>query len=133
MIQPRPSVTRFVHAVVRAEIASGADADGSKACQRLLIKLSEELGTLIGQAGFDVLLVRSIGLAQRVHPALAGAIAGPGGSLAGLDNPSCERVDLDEGSLAVVTHFVELLALLIGEDLTMRLVGDVWPAAEESR
>ena len=33
--------------------------------------------------------------------------------------------------MAIVAHFMELLAVLIGEDLAMRLLRDVWPAAAE--
>ena len=33
--------------------------------------------------------------------------------------------------IALVANFIELLATLIGEDLAMGLVIDVWPAAAE--
>jgi len=133
MIEPRPSVTRFVRAVVRAELARGGGAHDSVVAQRIMMRLHQELGKLIGPIGFDVLLARSIVLARRAHPVLAGITAGPGGALAGLDDAARDGIALQEGALAIVSHFTEFLVMLIGEDLAMRLVRDVWPAAEEEK
>jgi hypothetical protein len=130
MIEPRPTVTRFVRAVVRVEIARGGGAHDLDVVQRILTRLHHELGKLLGPAGFDVLLARSLVLARRAHPVLAGITAGPGGVLAGLDDVARDGDALREGAVAIVSHFVELLVVLIGEDLAMRLV-DVWPAAAE--
>jgi hypothetical protein len=131
MIEPRRSVTRFVKAVVRAELSRGGGVEDSGVAQRITMRLHKELGKLIGPAGIDVLLARSIVLARRAHPVLARITAGPGGTLAGLDDAALEAAELQEGAMAIVSHFFELLVSLIGEDLAMDLVRGVWPAAEE--
>jgi hypothetical protein len=128
MIEPRPSVTRFVQAVARAELARGDGADAADVAQRILTRLHQSLVKLIGSAGFDVLIARSLVLARRAHPALAGVTVGPGGRLTGVDDTA---MALQEGAMSVVSHFMELLVVLIGEDLAMRLVRNVWPAAAE--
>ena len=131
MIEPRRSVTRFVKAVARAELSRDGGAEDSGVAQRITMRLHKELGKLIGPAGIDVLLARSVVLARRDHPVLAGITAGPGGTLAGLGEAALEGAELQEGAIAIVAHFMELLVSLIGEDLAMDLVRGVWPAAEE--
>jgi hypothetical protein len=85
----------------------------------------------VGPAGFDVLLARALVLARRAHPVLSGVTAGAGGTLAGLDDSTRDRVALAEGGMAIVTEFIELLITLIGEDLAVRLVVGAWPEAVE--
>jgi hypothetical protein len=131
MLEPRPSVTRFVKAVARAEQARGGGAENADVALRILSRLHQSLIKLIGSAGFDVLVARSLVLARRAHPALAGVTASPGGRLAGVDDAAGDPVARREATMAVVSHFMELLVVLIGEDLAMRLLRDVWPAAAE--
>jgi len=120
-----------VAAVVRIELARAGVAHDSEVIQRILTRLHQELGKLIGPAGFDVMLARSLVLARRAHPLLTGIVVGPGGTLTGLDQTARDPGALEEGQAAIVAHFIELLVNLIGEDLAMRLVRDVWPAAAE--
>ena len=96
-----------------------------------MTRLRQELGKLIGSAGFDVMLARSLVLARRTHPLLTGIMVVPGGTLTGFDQTARDPGALQESMAAVVSHFIELLVNLIGEDLAMRLVRDVWPAAAE--
>ncbi len=124
-------MARFVRLVVRAEFARSGGAKDSDVAQRIMLRLHSELGKLIGPAGFDVLLARSLVLARRTHPVLAGISAGAGGTLAGLDDATRDAAALQEGAMAIVSHVIELLVVLIGEDLAMRLVRGVWPAAAE--
>ncbi len=131
MIEPRPSVIRFVRAVVRAELARTDGARDSHAAQLVMVRLHKELEKLIGPAGFDVLFARSLLLAQRAHPVLAGITAGQDGMLAGLNDPARDGVALEEGATAIVSHFIELLVTLIGEDLVMRLLRNIWPGVEK--
>ncbi len=127
--EPRPSVTRFVNAVARAE--GGGGADDLDVAKRIMKRLYQQLSKLVGPAGFEVLLARSIVLARRTHPALSGITAGAGGSLQGVDDAARDRLMVQGGALAIAEHFVELLAVLIGEDLAMRLLRDVWPGVAE--
>ncbi len=131
MIEPRRSVTRFVKAIARAEVSRGGGVEDSGIAQRITTRLHKDLGKLIGPAGFDVLLARSVVLARRTHPILAGIAARSGGTLAGLEDATLEGAELHEATMAIVSHFIELLVSLIGEDLAMGLVRTVWPVAEE--
>jgi hypothetical protein len=130
MTEPRPSVVRFVSAVLRAELERGGEGH---AAQRVMLRLHEGLWKLIGPAGFDVLLARALVLAQKDHPALVGVRAGPDGTLAGFDAALPEDDALRAGTTAIVSRFVDLLVVLVGEDLAMRLVRDVWPELKEEK
>lgn len=99
--------------------------------QRIMVRLHDGLWKLIGSTGFDVLVARSLVLAQKDDPILARTSAGHGGLLPGLEDTARDADALQRGGVAIVTHFVELLVTLIGEDLAMRLVRDVWPGLEE--
>jgi hypothetical protein len=122
LIEPRPAICRFATSVVGAALARG---DGA---QDITARLYESLANLVGSAGFDVLLARSLVLARRVHPFLAAVTVGPGGTLSGLGEAS-DPPSVEQGTVAIVSYFIELLAVLIGEDLTIHLVRDVWPEA----
>jgi hypothetical protein len=131
MIAPRPVVTRLARAVVRAELARGGGANDSDVAQRITMRFHQQLGKTIGAAGLDVLLARSLVLARRAHPLLAGITAGPGGTLAGLDDAARDAAAIQESAIAIVTYFIELMVVLIGEDLAISLVQDVWPTVEK--
>lgn len=129
MSEPRHAVVRFVRAVASAEHRRGGGVSDAEVAARMVTRLYDALSKLIGQGGFDVLLDRSVILARRAHPALAGVEAGTAGTLTGLD--AAHDAALGEGALAIVAHFMDLLATLIGEDLAMGLLRKVWPAVEE--
>jgi hypothetical protein len=131
MIAPRRSVERFVRAVVRAETARDGAGVDSHVAQRIMVRLHQELGKLIGAAGFDVLLARALVLARRTRPSLAGIAAGPGGTLTGIADAGSDDGEQEEAATAIASHFIELLVTLIGEDLAMRLLRDLWPTATE--
>lgn len=131
MIEPRPSVMRIVRAVVDAEIEHSGGAHDSDLAQRIMTRLHHQLKKVLGPAGLDVLLARALLLARRAHPLLAGITAGPGGTLAGLDDAARDAVALQESAITIVAHFIELMVVLVGEDLAIRLLNDVWPALEE--
>jgi hypothetical protein len=118
-----------VSSIVRAELAQG-DARAADVAQRVLVRLHLELGGLIGAAGFDVLVARSLVLAGRVHSVLAQITAGSGGTVVGLEALG-DGAAADAAAISIVAHFIELLSVLVGEDLAMRLVRNVWPAAAE--
>jgi hypothetical protein len=130
---PRPSVTRFVGAVVRAELARGNGPRERDVVPRIVAELHHRLAKLIGSAGFDVLLARALVLARHSHPSLARVTAGPDGALVGLDEVAADHAADQDEAVAIVSNFMDLLASLVGEDLAMRLVRDAWPTAEDVR
>ncbi len=131
MPEPHPSIARFVIAIARAERGRTGTANDGEVALRILARLHRELGKLVGAAGFDALLARSLVLARRAHPVLEGVALAAGGKLTGLDAGPRDGAALEAGTLAIVSQFLELLVVLVGESLAMRLVGNVWPAAAE--
>ena len=128
MLDPRPAVTDLVRIIASVERAANPDALDSHVAQSILTRLHRELGKLIGSAGFDVLLARSLVLSRRAHPSLADISAEPGGKLAGLDAGAADAAGLEEDTLSIIAYFIELLVTLIGQDLALRLVRDLWMA-----
>ena len=132
MSELRPTVTRFVQAAFRVELERGVQE--SDVAQHVMRRLYQELAKLLGPDGCDALLRRSLVLARRAHPALASVSVSSGGTFVGLDNIPREGAALQEGAIAIVSQFIGLLVVLIGEDLAMLLVRDIWPlAAEEDK
>jgi hypothetical protein len=128
MLEPRLSVTQFVNWAARAESARPSDERETLVAQRILTRLREQLTKLIGPAGFDALLGRSLVLARRTRPAFARVMSVADDKLEGLDPSARETLDFDDSALAIVAHFVELLVTLIGEDLALGTLRDFWPS-----
>lgn len=128
MITPRPSVLRFATDVVGGEAAHGPGIS-----ERITRRLHAGLGKLIGTTGFDVLLARTLVLAERAHPTVRGLRAGPAGALLH-DDAGHDTGELDaHAAAAILAHFVELLISLVGEDLALRLVRDLWPPVSDEK
>ena len=92
-------------------------------------KLRPHLATLMGNAGFHALLSRALALANAEVPWLRAVHVNAGGSFEGLDELGAQ-VDPDEifeGCVVLLAQLLGLLVAFIGEDLTLRLVRDVWP------
>ena len=106
---------------MRACVARGEDPERATA----LLKAC--LVNVVGPAGFDVLIARAVVLAGRSHPFLAGIAAGPDGEVKGLREAVRDPSAIEDGIVAVVSHLIEVLAVLVGEDLAMRLLRKVWP------
>jgi hypothetical protein len=129
MNQPRPSIVRFATAVIASESGSGGGSVNSAAVAGLIVaKLRAGLGKLVGELGFDVMLARALVLARRVDSHLVGVSVGPGGSVSGFDQG--DREATERAAVALLSHFVELVAVLVGEDLAMRLVQSLWPEVD---
>ncbi len=95
---------------------------------RVLEKLRPHLATYMGSVGFQALLSRSLTLAGADVPWLRTVRVKPDGSPEGLDKLEA-RVDpqeIVEGSVVLVAQLLALLIAFIGEDLTLRMVREVW-------
>lgn len=135
MKAPRPSLHHLAMAVVATELSrSGAGHEASVA-ERSMVRLHEHFGKLIGPTGFDVLLARSLVLARRAHPLLSSCEAGFGGQLSWLPDAvnDSDRASAESAAVVLLAHLFELLARLLGEELSMRLVHDVWPDLPDTR
>ena len=92
-------------------------------------KLRPHLATLMGNLGFRALLSRALALANAEVPWLRAVHVNADGSLEGLDELGAQ-VDPDEifeGCVVLLAQLLGLLVAFIGEDLTLRLVREVWP------
>jgi hypothetical protein len=92
-------------------------------------KLRPTLSMLVGNAGYRTLLARALTLATAEHPGLRAVTVNVDGSLAGWEKlPAHVGPDkILEGSVVLIAQLFGLLVAFIGENLTVRLVGGVWP------
>jgi hypothetical protein len=114
------------------EIGAEANAsDQSAAAERVCQKLSQRLSRLFSPAGSQAILSRALHLARAEFAFFEGVHAGtsPEACLVGLSEHArdLEADDAGKGLVAVLGHLLDLLVGFIGEDLTFRLVREVWP------
>ena len=130
MNSPRQSIQRFASAVVAVELAGGEGlAEPGVVTSTAIAKLQGSFGKLVGATGFEVLLARALVLAKRTTPLLADVSLGPEGDLIGL--PAVDRTAAVQRTVFLLSHFMELVAVLIGEDLAIGLLRNVWPEVPE--
>ena len=122
---------------IRASLAqrAGDDPDASAIAQATLDiwqQVAERLEPVIGARGVDALLGRALYLTSRSFPWLA--MTGNGGEspilLASFQTRLAggETIAAAQAGHALLATFTELLANLIGESLTERLLAPVWVA-----
>ena len=92
-------------------------------------KLRPHLATLVGNAGYRALLSRALALAAAEVRWLRDLRVKADGSFEGLEAshakvPSAEFI---RGRSALLAQLLELLVAFIGENLTLRLVREIWP------
>ena len=118
-----------------AERLIAFETRGNKSAEKAMVacliseKLRPHLATLMGSVGFRALLSRALALANAEVPWLRAVHVNADGSLEGLDELGAQ-VDPDEifeGCVALLAQLLGLLVAFIGEDLTLRLVREVWP------
>lgn len=94
---------------------------------RVLDKLRLQLSRLVGVAGHQALLSRSLALAKAEVPWLEAVRIQTDGSLEGFgEKESRQNAKAAEGAEALLAQLLGLLITFIGEDLTLRLVRDIW-------
>src|SRR5471032_615355 len=92
-------------------------------------KLRPHLAALTGNIGFRALLSRALALANAEVPWLRAAHVKADGSFEGLDELGAQvnPDEVFEGRVVLLAQLLGLLVAFIGEDLTLRLVREVWP------
>ena len=104
---------------------------GAAAAGRVFVKLSQRLAQLITPVGAEALLKRAVHLCHARFPFLDTVEARRhdrlGGRPAASSAASIESSQAHEGFVMVLATLVTLLESFIGQDLTFRLLGDVWP------
>jgi hypothetical protein len=92
-------------------------------------KLRPQLAMLMGNIGFRALLSRALALANAEVPWLRAVHVKADGSLEGLDETEAQAdpEEVFEGKVVLLAQLLGLLVAFIGENLTLRLVHEVWP------
>ena len=92
-------------------------------------KLGPHLATFMGKVGFSALLSRALVLAHAEVPWLRAVHVKADGSLEGLDGLGAQvnPAEIFEGRVVLLAQLLGLLVAFIGENLTLRLVREVWP------
>jgi hypothetical protein len=96
---------------------------------RIWEKLRPHLATLMGDGGFRALLTRALALASAEAPALQAVRVKADGTLEGLEELQAQ-VDANqffECNTVLLAQLLGLLVAFIGENLTLRLMREVWP------
>ncbi len=109
--------------------ATGLDPSLVAACSRVLANLQNTMG----HDGCAALLERAIAQTLSAHPALKHVvrIGSQGIELGGaVESPDAREITAIQVAIeAVLASLVEILVRLIGEDMTIRLIGDERPSA----
>ena len=92
-------------------------------------KLRPQLATLMGNVGFRALISRALALANAEVPWLHAVHVNADGSFEALDKlePQVDPDEIFEGCVVLLAQLLGLLVAFIGEELTLRLVLEVWP------
>jgi len=96
---------------------------------RVCEKLRPHLATLMGTGGFRALLTRALVLTNAEVTGLRTLRVNEAGLLEQLEEfrAQSDAKKFFEGGVVLVAHLLALLVAFIGEDLTVRLVREVWP------
>jgi len=92
-------------------------------------KLRPLLTALMGNVGFRALISRALALANAEVSWLRAVHVKADGSLEGLGEleAQVDPEEMAEGSVVLAAQLLGLLVVLIGENLTLRLVSEAWP------
>ena len=128
-MSPAPRRMRDFAERLIASAARGKKPTRASAFQ-VIEDLRPHLQALTGNVGFRSLLSRAVALANAEIPWLRAVHVKADGSLEGLDElgSQLDPDDIREGTIVLLARMLELLLAFIGEDLTLRLVRDVWPS-----
>ena len=114
-----------------ARDGTGAEADVVDNAERCLRDLGLYLIELVGTEGYRALVERAVRLAEAEFPFLQPVYPAhdPPGHLIGLRQSLRRRrvADVRDALLAIIAGVIALLTAFIGEELTFRLLRDVWP------
>jgi hypothetical protein len=123
---PPPQVRDLAQQLLACEAAvCHSSGENTLAVLRVTEKLRRTLTALTGATGFRALLSRALTLAQAHVPSLSAVQIKPDGSLEGFSELLSEEAA--EGGVLLIIQLIGLLVAFLGEDLTLRLVLDVWP------
>ena len=130
MTRVSPELRRFAgHVVAHETMVNDFPAVKIPAACIAMERLRPHLAALMGGVGFSAFLTRALTLSITAFPWLREITVNADGSFRGFNELEAQVKPgtLIEGCVAVFANLLGLLEALIGEDLTLRLVRDVWP------
>ena len=122
----RDFAERLIAYETRGHKSSGTSAPAAfPVCE----KLRPHLATLMGSTGVHALFLRALTISRKELDSLHTVQVKADGSLERADEleVQADPEELAEGSVVLVAQLLGLLVAFIGENLTLRLVRDVWP------
>ncbi len=130
MSRATPELRSFAKRLIAHETKRNTISDTKiPAACRASEKLRPNLAALMGNIGFRALISRALALANADVPWLQAVHIKNDGSFEGFEDLGArvEPGESFEGCTVLLSHLLGLLVAVIGEELTLRLVGDVWP------
>jgi hypothetical protein len=123
-----PSI--LVRRLLEYEASQNNDQGGlAGASEHVSRKLSSHLSKIIGREGCRTLFMRAAKLTTREYPSFGSVEIAQDSSLSRYqDNPQADS----KSAAAFLEHIFNLLITFIGEDLTLQVVGAVWPELSQS-
>jgi hypothetical protein len=130
MSRATPQMRNFAKRLIADETnENGCSEAKTPAVFHVCERLRPHLATLVGNGGFRALLSRALALGKVEVPWLGAVHVRADGALEGLEKPHA-RLDPDEffeGRVVLLAQLLGLLVAFIGENLTSRLLREVWP------
>jgi hypothetical protein len=126
-----PKLRDFAQQLIAHEAASQSFPTEIAGAVLVCARLRPHLATLMGNIGFGALMARALALAVAEIPSLHILHINPDGTFNGLEESATPvgTTRASEGGVVLVARLFGLLVTFIGEDLTLRLVRQVWPTA----
>lgn len=138
MAHPSLELAELARRIVEEEAERSPDpAHSAAAVENACRRLRDQLVDLLGSGGVSALLRRALHLAQREQPLLAQVVVSgePAACFTGLAVSLAGRAEEESTAVAatVLTHMLDLLVMLLGEELGMKPIRKLWPRATTAR
>ena len=119
----------FAKRLISHEKLTNTSSEASAATAfRVVDRLRPHLATLVGNDGFRALLSRALALAIAEVGWLRAVTVEKDGTLDGLEAVhALDPAEFLEGRVVLLEQLLGLLAAFIGPNLTLHLVGEIWP------
>ena len=134
MAHPSPELVELARRIVDQEAGGSPDpAASAAAVEGACRRLSDHLVALLGSGGVSAWLGRGLHLAQREQPLLAEVALDrdSAGCFTGLAESLSASTEEEASAAAttVLTHILDVLVMLLGEELGMKPIRKIWPQA----
>jgi hypothetical protein len=131
MAQPSPKLVELARRIVEHEAGGSDPAASAAAVEAACLRLKDHLVDMLGTGGVAAVLGRALHLAQREQPLLAEVSVSeqPGACFMGLAESLAASTDegATTAATALLEHTLDLLVMLLGEELGMKPVRNLWP------